>query len=344
MNLGGNAAFKIADDLQAAVDAAAGGDDTRAIQIKLNTKAETCEFANKVSGSMEDAWGKLNGFFEDGIPSLVLFKDDNKAGKWALCSWIPEDVPVKPKMLASSVQKNVKSSFEKSLGAFAKDYKMMERSEVSYEAYEEYTKELTEDDRHAAMTRQEIVALEAHKDSERERESLVGKKIGMIGLGAVTCSAHETFEEAVKAVAMGRGGEGMIAKITGVTNNHQVEGNELDDVNKPADLASKLDDDVPCYVLMHGEDDLLLFISWLPESAPVKPRMNVSTFKRDVVNKIKQMAGVDELIEVEVSEKKELVDSLAQKRIENNVPQAASRPAPKPAGPMAGAFKLPGLP
>merc|ERR1711862_492954 len=164
----------------------------------------------------------------------------------------------------------------------------------------------------------------------------------MIGLGAVNCTAHESFNDAVMSVVRGRGGEAVIAKITGETNAHQVEGDELEGIDKPADLSDKLSDDIPCYVVMNGEDGLLL-ISWLPETAPVKPRMNVSTYKRDISNKIKKLAGVDDLIEQEVSEKKELKDDLGKKRIESTVPQAAARPAPKHAGPMAGAFKLPGL-
>jgi len=224
---------------------------------------------------------------------------------------------------------------------FAKDYKMMEKDEATYEAYHAATKDLSEEDRRAAMTRMEIVAEEAKAASEAERKSLEGKKIGMVGLGAVTCTAHASFDDAVLSVVRGSGGEAVLIKITGDDTGHQVEGDALDSINKPADLHGKLDDDVPCYVLMNGED-ILLLISWLPETSPVKPRMNVSTFKKDVSNKIKKLAGVDDIIEQEISDKSELTDDLGKKRIESTEPQAR-RPAPKSSAPMPMAFKLPGL-
>lgn len=339
MAMGGSASFKMAEDLKEAV-AAAEQDDTRGIQIKLDTKAERCDLGIKVSGSMEDAFAALSEAFEDDVPCLILFKDDVKDGAWSLCSWIPDAVPVRPKMLAASAQKNVKDSFGGQL-TFAKDYKMMDKDEACYGAYYEATKDLTDADRHAAMTRSEIVAEEAKAASEAERKSLEGKKIGMVGLGAVTCSAHASFDEAVLSVVRGSGGEAVLVKVTGDDAGHQVEGDALEDIKKPSDLSDKLDDDVPCYVLMNGEDALLL-ISWLPETSPVKPRMNVSTFKRDVSNKIKKLAGVDDIIEQEVSDKSELTDDLGKKRIESNEPQVR-RQVQKSDAPMPMAFKLPGL-
>jgi len=284
---------------------------------------------------MEDAWKTLSELFEDGVPCLVLFKDDSK-NQWSLCSWIPEDTPVKPKMLASSTQKTVKDAFNAELGPWAKNFAMTEKVEATFAAYQEATKEQTEEERKACMTTAELIQEEARLASEQERKEQEGKKIGMVGLGAASCNAHESFDAAVKAVG---GGKAMLAKITGDKGKHQVEGDVLEGINKPSDLADKLDDEVPGYVLMQGEDGLV-FMSWIPDNAPVKPRMNVSSYKRDVCDKIKKLAGGDLLLQ-EVSLKSELTEALLKKAVESAAPQA--KPKPK-AGPMAGAFKLPGLP
>jgi len=336
----GGSSFKMADELKAAVNEAK-GDDTRGIQIKLDTKALRCDLGLKVTGSMEEAFAALVDTFEDDVPCLLLFKDDSKGGAWSVCSWVPENVPIKPKMAVNSAHKSVKEAFASDL-SLTKDYKMAERSEATYSAYIEATKELDEDTRRAAMTRQEIVAEESKVAVEEQRKSLEGKRIGMVGLGAVTCEAHESFDNAVMSVVRGRGGEAALVRVTGSDESHQLEGEELESISKPSDLGDKLDDDVPCYVLMNGEDSLLL-ISWKPDTAPVKPRMNVSTFKTDVSNKIKKLAGVDDIIDQEVSEKGELTDDLGKRQVESTVPQARPAAPPKKTGPSPGAFKLPGL-
>lgn len=344
--MGGSASFKMADELTTAVTAAQGGDGTRAILVSLDHKKERCGLVKTISGGMDAAWTELQGLLEDGVPSYVLFKDDDKdpqAGQWSLCVWIPEGTPVKPKMCASSAQKNVKEAFASQLGPWAPNFPMSEKSEVTLSSFQEHTQPKTEEDRRNAMTRAEIVKEESIKDSERERKSLEGKKIGMVGLGSITCRAHESFQALVKQLAQSSVQEfGVKCMITGTTNNNQVEAEEIDDVKDPTDLKGKLSDDVPCYVLMLGQEGTLVLISWLPENSPVKPRMNVSTFKRDVVNKIKEISGVDDIIEQECSMDDELTPALLKKDIEDTKPQAPAKPT-HIGGPMAGAFKLPGF-
>merc|ERR1712039_369529 len=190
---------------------------------------------------------------------------------------------------------------------------------------------------------------------EKEREQLVAKGggkggagIGCAGLGNARITMHDSFEKGVQEISRGSADEVLIGKVEVKDGKNEVTGDFLEGVSKVSDLKGKLKDDEPCYIIMgQGVQDGLLMISYIPEGATVSARMNVSTYKKDVAENVKKLAGIEILIMRDANDDSDFTDDMAKKD-KTPVEEDYVAPKPKPVPKMGygippGAMKMPGM-
>merc|ERR1719277_1312844 len=159
---------------------------------------------------------------------------------------------------------------------------------------------------------------DAKKEMEKERAALMakggGKGMGCAGLGNAKVEMHDSFEKGIEEISRGSADEVLIGKVKVSDGKKEVVGDFLEGVSKASDLKGKFKDDEPCYVVMgQGVEDGLLLISYIPEGASVSDRMNVSTFKKDVAEHIKKIAGVEVVIMRDANDDSDFTDDMAKK-------------------------------
>lgn len=348
MPMGGSANFTVSEDVKAAVANAAEA-NTRAVQLTIDAKACTCNLGTLVEAgsNLKEDWEKIAAVLEPGVPCVLLLRNKPVDGDadapqtgdnnpWTLCPWTPDDTPVKLRMTAATSQKSIKQAFDDL--TFKPNYPMTDKDEATFDAWKSATATMTEEDRRAAMTQQEIDQEDAHKASEEERYRQPNRQVGLAGLGHMTITWQESFKTGLQSVL---GGEG-IAAVGSVVGDKakEVSGETLEGIAAPSDLKGKLPQEEPRFVLLKIGEDLLL-ISWLPELAPVRARMTMSTYKHSVIEQIKTETGKDKILTAEVSLEEWLTDDLG-KKAEEEAPKAVPGGVKMPGMP-AGGFKLPGM-
>lgn len=341
--------FKIDDDLVAAVDNA-GGCNTRAVKVDIDTKQETFFLGAEIDAgsTMDEDWCKMADAMEQEIPCYFLLRlkpseGDSEAppaedNAWALVSWQPDDAPVKTRMVASSSQKTIKESERFRSLNWTKNYNITDKEEATFKAWNEATRCLSGDERRAAMTKQEQDAEDARLASEEERARAMANPMKLAGLGSVTVTLSDTVTSNIAALK--EGGKALLGHVTG-DRKKVIEGELLDGISVPSDLKGKLPPEEPCYVFLFVEDKVCM-VSWLPDLAPVKSRMGMSTFKNSVVMQMKESCGQETMLTQEVSQDDWLTDDIGQK-VEEEAGGAAA-PAVKVPGMPVGGVKMPGMP
>lgn len=174
----------------------------------------------EAGANLAEDWGQIVELLEDSTPCNILLRlnpvdgdgDAPAAGDddWCMCPWTPDCAPVKSRMVASSTQKTLKEHFG-SL-QFISNYPMTEKPEATYEAWKAATRTLSDSERREAMTQQERDQEDAMKASEQERAKAPNRQVGLAGLGSMTIILHDSFREAVAALAAGKA---VIAKVEG---------------------------------------------------------------------------------------------------------------------------------
>jgi len=344
--------FKIDDDLVAAVENASNC-NTRAVKVDIDTKQESFFLGAEIEAgaTMADDWAQIAEAMEPEIPSYFLLRlkpceGDSEAPPagdtdWALVSWTPDDAPVKTRMVASSSQKTIKESEQFKSLRWTKNYNVTEKDEATFAAWNEATRALSGDERRAAMTKQEQDQEDAKIASEQERARAMANPKKLAGMGSVTVALEESFTVGIAAIKEGPG-KALIGRVVG-DRTKSVEGELLDGVNVPSDLKARLSPDQPCYVLLNV-DGKLCMISWLPDLAPVKARMGLSTFKSHVVQQIKEVAEQETMLTQEVSQDDWLTDDIGKAGEEEAAGGGApAAPARIPGMPVGG-VKMPGMP
>ncbi|CAE7906271.1 Twf2 [Symbiodinium microadriaticum] len=150
----------------------------------------------------------------DSEPCLVLVSlegllPDAASPDWAMIAWTPADAPVKLRMLCASSRRTLREEF----ADFSfREYNATERSEVTLAQYVESTRDRTEDDRHAAMTRDEIDQEEVRKQVAKEQAS--APKL-LAGLAALQVRTQPSFEDSMKRFLEKTEGSAVITKLAG---------------------------------------------------------------------------------------------------------------------------------
>eukprot|EP00933_Yihiella_yeosuensis_P010097 TRINITY_DN11635_c0_g1_i1.p1 TRINITY_DN11635_c0_g1~~TRINITY_DN11635_c0_g1_i1.p1 ORF type:complete len:561 (-),score=166.50 TRINITY_DN11635_c0_g1_i1:143-1744(-) len=365
-----NANLSVADEIKAAFTSE---NDTkpRAIKIAVDTEAEKLVLAashpDSGSGLAAD-FKAVASMLEEGIPCLVLIRLEGE-NDCALLAWTPSDSPVKLRMLCASSRKTLRNEFEK---LSFKEYNATEKAEVTLDQFMESTRSRTEEDRHAAMTQEELDHEEVRRQVAEERAAAPKK---LAGLAALQVKVQPSFDEAVERLLGAAGEIAVCAQLSG-EKGEEVTAEVLESVASVSGLRGRLPIEKPCYAVIRrsvsnsggqgkaeeSEGDAteteskpqeLLFISWLPENSEVKARMKCSTFKASVVDRIKELAGRSLVMPLsEVTCEEELTDKLGESVPASNA-EAETESAPKAAPPTGsgygagrpppGAFALPGM-
>lgn len=356
MNMGGSVNLKVSDELKAAVSGAVAA-NVRAIKVNIQQKEETLSLGSTipVGATMAQDWAGVGGLVEDGVPCVVLVRmkkaeGDNEArdaadNAWVMIGWTPSDSPVKLRMLSASSRKGLKDAFGAEF-AF-KELPVTDHDELTYAAFQEATREMTNDERRDAMSQSERDAEDTKAEVAKELKTAPKMLAGLVSL---KINSEASFTDAVKALMSGDG-NAVIGKLVGA-KGEDLSGEVMAGIASPSGLKGKLADDVPCYVLLKLSAEKLLLISWLPENSPVKPRMKMSTFKSSVISLVKELTSITTVATSEVQGEDWLTDDLgsAPAREEEEVGAAPKKHGGPPPGAVAmpgmgamGGFKLPGM-
>mmetsp|Transcript_90446 Transcript_90446/g.260599 ORF Transcript_90446/g.260599 Transcript_90446/m.260599 type:complete len:357 (-) Transcript_90446:43-1113(-) len=329
-----NAFLKVDESVRAALfstDAKA-----RAVKVSVDSKAEALVVGHVVPAgpSLAEDFAKIPGALEDGVPCLVLVRLGDEAGSvpsatdsdWAMVAWTPSGSPVKLRMLCASSRKTLSDACE---GLRIKEYPVSERDEVSFERFREATRPSTEEDRRAAMSREEVDAMEVREQCKAEQRAAPKMLAGLV---ALQIQADASFDEGLATVVKGPGCA-LLGRLAG-PGGENLGGEVLESVATPMDLRGRLPTDAPCYVIMSSSDQRLLMMSWLPDGAPAKLRMKCSTFKASVVQLVRSAAGESPVAVAEITDEDDLAEELFARA-------SSSPPAPAPGAKARGGFKPP---
>jgi len=355
-----NANLVVSEDLRSAV-AEAVEKKTRAIKILADQKAEKLSAAGSVPESDSLAADFLavgKELCEDGQPCLVLLRLKGSEGAdgsadgasaadagesdWALISWAPDDSPVKLRMLTASSKKTVTKEFK---DLSFREYNATERDEVTLEEYLKATKKLSGAERRAAMSPEERGIEDVKIAQETERKTLTSNPMKLAGLTSIKIKAQPSFRESLDSLfeegcTLNRA---MVCLLAGKTSE-EVDGEILDDIDAPSSLKGLLPVELPAWVVLRPSEDKVLFICWLPDNAPAKLKMKLSTFKGSVQNLIEAKSDDRyDVRSVELSEQDDLADDLATKPFLKEAKKDAPEGAGGGYGGGVGGFALPGM-
>jgi len=318
----------------------------RAVKVDVDAAGEGLVFGGAVPEEVTEpvaVFEAVSGLLEDAVPCLVLLAlqglCESKPSDYAMIAWTPDASPVKLRMLCASSRRTIREEFS---NLHFKEYNATERREVTWEQYQESTRARTEQDRFAAMTQDEIDQLEVRKQVAKE-QAMAPKKLA--GLAALQVKVNESFESSMKRLLES---SEVPSAVIATLASEELHGDLLElSSSGPSALKGKLPSE-PCFALMRGKGDQLLFMTWLPDGATVKQKMKTSTFKASVLDHVKSCTDL-ELILVEASEDDDLDDSLLES---GKAAEASPAPAPMVEAmrspvtgpkPPAGAVALPGL-
>jgi len=326
-------------------------DKLRAVKVVVDSGGErlVADKSLPESESLEEDFKTIASVLEDSVPCLVLVRLKGGDGEgsapgaeesdYAMIAWTPSLAPVKLRMLCASSRKTLQAEFK---DLRFKEYNASEPDEVTLSEYMETTRELTQSDRHAAMTREELDA-EAVKMLSAKEQGTQPKMLA--GLAALQVQVQASFEDAFGRL-LAEEGKVVLARLSG-SSGEELSGEVMEETaSLPSQLRGRLPEEEPCYVLIRPNEASCLMISWLPEFSAVKKKMKCSTFKASVVDTIRQRLGDRKLLQAEVSCNDDLEDNLADppaEQPEGDAAAAQAEPAPTGPKPPPGAFALPGM-
>lgn len=319
----------------------------RAVKVTIND-ACTALVASQVfpeGSSLGEDFAAIAASCEDTVPCFVLVRLEDAAGSvpgagpkhWAMLAWTPDDAPRKLRMLSAASRKVLLDAF----GDLSfQQYPATEKGELTLEEFVSKTRPLTEEERLASMTHEEIVREEAKKAMDKEQQAAPMKLAGLV---ALQLKRTESFDQALESALAGEG-KAVLAKLGGA-KGEDLDGAVLDDVAAPSALKGKLPTNEPCYVVL-SLGDRILVLSWMPNEVPAKLRMKYSTFKASCIKFVREAAGSRRVASADVTEEEDLADDLGAAAAEEPEDRAAATgEAKKPGGfkPPVGGFRMPGM-
>jgi len=318
----------------------------RAVKVVVDSKGEklVAEQVLQPGASLEEDFLAGARVLEAAKPCILLVRleatDGAADAPYAMIGWTPSDSPVKQRMLCASSRKTLRKEFT---NVSFQEYNAADRDEVTLAQFLDSTREMTTKERHDAMTAEELDMERVRREIAKEQAT--GPKL-LAGLVPLSVQIQASFEDAVRCIFTAPG-MAALGKLGG-PNGEELSGESLEDVASPPQLSGRLPSDEPCYVIMRGQEDGLLLLSWLPEGVPAKKKMRCSTFKASVLEKIGSLAGDCSIAQAEVTAEDELVEGLGSGSAATG-DQAESAPSASPAASAAaggkpfGGFALPGM-
>merc|ERR1712137_560356 len=228
-------------------------------------------------------------------------------------------------------------------------------SEITEGYFLENTRELSSEERRAAMTAQEQDLEDVKAASASEAAA---GPMRLAGLATVKIQVLPDFDDAMKVV-MESENKACLGVLSG-PKGEAISGRVLDDIEDATNLRGKLPEGEACYVVLKGKGETegeYMVIAWQPDSLPPKQKMKSSTFKASVVENVKAITLAETVTSGSITCEDDLDPKLGRHKsvVLQEEPDQEVHTRPKggpPAGavrmpgmgaPMAGGFKLPGM-
>merc|ERR1712137_595418 len=230
-------------------------------------------------------------------------------------------------------------------------------SEITEGYFRENTRELSSEERRAAMTAQEQDLEDVKAASASEAAA---GPMRLAGLATVKIQVLPDFDDAMKVV-MESENKACLGVLSG-PKGEAISGKVLDDIEDATCLKGKLPEEEACYVVIKGKGEAegqYMVLAWQPDTLPPKQKMKSSTFKASVVENVKAITLAETVTSGSITCEDDLHAQLGQTRasvvVASEEPEEEVHTRPKggpPAGavrmpgmgaPMAGGFKLPGM-
>ncbi|KAI8344054.1 hypothetical protein BC941DRAFT_407633 [Chlamydoabsidia padenii] len=304
--------IKVSEELAKIFTEAVGNGDTRILRVSIVNESLVCAGSDKVEGSFDEDYNKVENHLEDKIPTYLLVRTDERTSgleyKWLLLCYVPDDAKVRDKMLYAST----KATLIKELGdsKFTDSIYGTKKSEFSQDGYK---KHLAHKNADAPLTQRErelaeIKAAEAQTVSDYQGTST--RKTYAPGLAfPLTESAIEALQ-ALKQAKSDR-------PHNFVSLSLNKESIELDDSSNVdvKDLKNKINGSSPrftFYVLEHqhqGESkEAIVFIYTCPPSSKIREKMLYSSSKANVITGATSKADITVLKKFETSDPSDVTE------------------------------------
>ena len=332
--------IRASDELLSCFAAAKDG-NVRVMKVQIEGTAMVPRSTVDIAGDEKSDFAAVDSLLEDALPCYILFKMDSATKEgWLLANWVPENTPVRQKMLYASSRETLK----KELGSIAAEMTAAERDEITYEAYQ------------GAVVVNEAERLSLMSDKERALKHTANTHVDT-GIPTKASYVHGVkfplSEEARDAIASLKEN----ARLSYVQLRVDKEQIVLDkketlgagfDAYKSAVCCNTSEPRFSLYVSGCGDEDApeaVIFCLYCPEDAPVKQKMLYSTAKAAVAGAASEQ-GLKIANKLEVREASDLVES--DLLPSSAAPDSAPAPLPtmsRPRGPAGarGMIKLPGM-
>lgn len=285
--------------------------------LKVVIKNEQLVLAQKcdVQGSWEDDYDKMVlPLLEEKVPCYLLYRMDTKDDegyKWLFISYIPDNSPVREKMLYASTKASTKMAF----GGTSQIMEEMSgtlKNEISLDGYR---KHLVMKDAPSPLTDAEV---EAKMVKELETRPDIGVDTKSQTLPGLSFPVEEAALQRIREIKELRNTYVQLS----IDIKEEVIRLECADHTTPATLPSRVPDNSPRYHLFvyphtYEGDNLtsIIFIYTMPGyKCPVKERMLYSSCKAPLLFNLEQM-GIECAAKLEIEEGKELTEDFLMEAV-----------------------------
>ncbi len=253
-------AIDVSPELKAAFESTS----TRALYATIDDEAVLLKDTMEICADPEEDFEAVKAKINECCYVLYNIGDN----RWILVSFVPEETPVRLKMLMSSVSKALKASLDPSV--FKKDFFATDLDELTF----------------VAMNR-----LESADDAlaDHEKEQLAAERnAGEIAVQSSASIQFQLTEPATAGVATFLAGESTFMTLTVNPDTEQVEMGVTGDERPALDGAA---------FVLHRVEGKLVFIMFMPESTPVKEKVMLTTCAKPLRD---QLVGLGAAIDVKV--------------------------------------------
>ncbi|SAM02438.1 hypothetical protein [Absidia glauca] len=304
--------IKVTDELAKTFAEAVANGDVRILRVSIVNETMVCTATEKVEGSFDEDYNKVESHLEDKTPAYILVRTDERTSgmeyNWILLCYVPDDAKVRDKMLYAST----KATLTKELGdsKFSDSIYGTKKSEFSHDGYK---KHLAHKNADAPLTQRErelaeIKAAEAQTVSDYQGTST--RKTYAPGLAfPLTDPAIEALQ-ALKQDKASRPHNFVSLSL----NKETIELDDASDVNVK-DLKNKINAGAPrftFYVLEHqhqGESkEAIVFIYTCPPSSKIREKMLYSSSKANVITGATNKADITVLKKFETSDASDVTE------------------------------------
>jgi len=292
--------IRVEEELTRAFMAAEKDDRTSFLKIMIADEAFTVAQTAKTGKGLDFA--AASGVLKNGEPCYVVIRT-NDPTKWMLMLFVPENSPVRSKMLHASSAGALKEGLGNN--KFVPDYHITRIQECSDNDYVHFTKESQD---HDIMTYDEIIAKEASLDAHMAIGDVKAAVIAELPVQAADATL-----EAIQSLA----GGGITVAVLLLNGETEVLECGFKGKMSLEEAAAKLPPKEPRFVVSrfaHKHPDTgnaevkNIFIYFCPEGAKPRGKMFYSTSK-SVVIKLAAQQGFETHKSIEVSDAKEICDA-----------------------------------